>query len=99
MELVDPIRGIRDEELAHWPRILAVEVEGLSPIGFVPRREIVGRKRLQEITVRTDMVIHHVEDDSHVLRVRLIDKLPEIIRLPIEPCRSEEVHSIVPPAE
>ena len=44
VELVDPVAGVRDEELAHRPGVRAVEVERLAPLVLVAVGEVVAAR-------------------------------------------------------
>src|SRR5215831_8567822 len=62
MELVDPIRGVGDEELTDRTGERAVEVDRLAPIRGIAVREILCRVLFEIVSIWPDMIIDHVED-------------------------------------
>src|SRR5947209_12677264 len=64
VELLDPVARVRDEELAHGPRVLAVEVDGLAPLGLVSVCEVVFRELAQVVPVGAEVVVNNVEYDG-----------------------------------
>src|SRR5688572_31246892 len=67
MKLADPIGRVVENELADRARVLAIEVDGFPPIALIPVGEIIRRKLLQVVAVRTEMIVDHVENDTDAL--------------------------------
>ena len=53
----------------------------------------------QIVAVGAQMVVNHIEDHCDPEPVRLINKPAKVVRRAVEPCRGEQVHSVVAPAE
>src|SRR5256885_767320 len=68
MKFLDPINRVRDEELAHWSAILAIEVQRLAPLILIPIGKIIVRELLQIISVRPDVVYNHIGPDGNYLK-------------------------------
>ena len=61
--LLDPVRDVRQYELAYRAGVLAIEIERRSPVGLIAVCEVVGRELGQIVPVWAEMVVDHVEDD------------------------------------
>src|SRR5207248_8333067 len=90
MVFVDPVASIGEEKFAHRTGVIAIEIDRLTPFVIVAVGEISCRERVEVVTVRTEMVVDDVKDDSDAERVRPIDKVTKLIRLAIEPGRRQQ---------
>ncbi len=99
VKLVDPVAGVRDEELADRPGALAVEVDRRAPVRPVTGGEVSGSVLAQVVAVGAEVVVHHVEDDAHADGMSPVHEGAEVVGPPVEPCRGEEVDTVVAPAE
>ena len=99
VELVDPVSGVGDEELAHGTRIGAVEVEGVAPLVGVAGAVVVGRELPMKRPVGTEVVVDDVENHPEAQRVGAVHETTKIVGLAVEPRRRIEVDAVVPPPE
>jgi hypothetical protein len=99
VELVDPVRGVRQEELADGAGVVAVEVDGLAPLVRVAIREVVRRVRLEIVAVRAQVVVDDVQDHAQSEPVCAIHEGPQIVGRAVEPTRREEIDAVVAPPE
>src|SRR5262249_51994464 len=99
VEFFDPVRGVGTKELAHRPRIRAIEIERFTPFILVAVREVIGGELLKEITVRADVVVDHVEDDAQPGSMSPVHEAAEVIRITVEPRGREKIDAIITPAE
>ena len=99
VELVDPVGGVGEDELAHRPGVLAVEVQRLAPLGLVPLREIVVGERLEVVAVGAEVVVHHVEEHGQAEAVGAVDEPAEVVGRAVAVERGEQIDAVVAPAE
>ena len=99
VELVDPVGDVRQDELAHRPGVLAVEIERLAPLGLVPLREVVVRERSEVVAVGAEVVVNHVEDHRQAEAVGAVDEPAEVIGPAVAVERGEQIDAVVAPAE
>ena len=99
MELVDPVGRVGDEELAHRPGLVAVEIDGLAPLVLIAVGEIVLREAGEDIPVRPEMVVDDVEDDPEAEPVGRVDEAPQVVGRAVEMRRREQVDAVIAPAE
>jgi hypothetical protein len=99
VKFVDPVTGVGREELAHRPRIRAVEVDGFAPFVSVLVGEIRRRKRPEVVPRRPEMVVDDVEDDGDTSSVRSVDEAPEVVRPSVQPGRCKQIDAVISPAE
>jgi hypothetical protein len=81
--LLDPVCGVREDELAHRARPLAVEVDRLPPLVRVAIGEVRIGELLEVVAVGAQVVVHDVEDDAEAQRVRPVDKSSEVVGLAV----------------
>ncbi len=98
VELVDPIAGVADNELAHRAAIGPVVVDCVAPIGAVRRHVIVG-VHAQIVSAGTEVVVDHVQHHAQSFTVGRIDKAPEIIGPAVQPRGRIQIDAVVAPAE
>ena len=99
VELADPVRGVRDEELAEHGRDGVVEVQRLEPLRTVPLGEVAFGELAGVVAFGAEVVINHVEDDGYPAAVRLVDEAAQVVGLAVEARRREQVNAVVAPAE
>src|SRR5207248_642135 len=97
MKFIDPITRVADEKFAHRPRVLAVKIERLAPFAFVAVGEIILGKNSQIISVRTEVIVNDIENQTEARGVCLVRKAAEIIRVAVEARRREDIDAIVTP--
>src|SRR5207244_7484750 len=59
--LVKPMQRILDEEATHHVAVFAVEVQSASPGRLMALGEIIRTVHAQVVAVRTEVVVHYVE--------------------------------------
>ena len=64
MKFLDPVASIGDEKLTDRCRIRAVEIDRVAPFIFISASQIIVRKSTQIISLRTEVVIDDVENDT-----------------------------------
>src|SRR5215470_2457372 len=99
VEFCNPVTGISKKELTHWPGILAIEVERLSPLSGVTVSEIIVGKLLEIIAIRPYMVVDYIENDANSQSMSPINKTAEIVWLAIESRRCEEIYTVIAPTK
>src|SRR5262249_8107517 len=99
MEFCNPVTGISKKELAHWPGILAIEVQCRSPLSGVTVSKIISGKPLEIIAIRPYMVVDHIENDTNSQSMSSINKTAEVIGCAIESRRREEIHTVIAPTK
>src|SRR5688500_5107679 len=99
MIFANPINCVRDIILAHRTRIGSIEVNRGAPIGVIAIGKKVLRKLAQIVSVRSQMVVHHIENHAQTQRMRAINKSTKVIGAAIESRRRKEIYAIVAPAE
>ena len=95
--LLEPVEGIVDEEVAHRPAVLAVEVDGGAP-GRVPVgvEEALG-EGVEVVPLGAEVVIDHVEEDHHLQLVGRVDQRLQLLRPPVDRIRREDGDAVVAP--
>ena len=94
---LEPVERIVDEEVAHLPAVLAVEVDRLPPQGLVPVAEKGRRIGLQKVALGSEMVVHDVEENHQALPVRRLHEMFQIIRRAITRVGRERQYAVVAP--
>ncbi len=94
---VDPVGGVGDEQLAHLGG--TVEMDRPAPLVRVQVGEVAGRELIEVVAVGAKVVVDHVEDDGEAELVRAVDEPAEVVRLAVETGGSEQVDTVVAPAE
>src|ERR1700758_1172131 len=74
MKLADPVLGILNKKFTNGFRIEPIKVEGFSPLRLVSIGEVVGRKEGKIITVRTDVIVNHIQDYRNAGPMAFIDE-------------------------
>ena len=98
MELVDPVTGIRDAELADRAGIVAVEVDGRAPVGGFLAEEL--RCEFAEVVaVGAEMIVDHVQDHAQAERMRAIDEAAKVVGRSIDMRGREPLDAVITPAE
>ena len=99
VELLDPVAGVLDEELARRGGVVPVEVDGVAPLVLVAIGEVVGRKAPQVVLVRSDVVVDHVQNHADADGVRGGDEAAKVVRATVEAVGGPQVDAVVSPAE
>ena len=97
MELGDPIAGVANEELSDLLRSGTVVIDGVAPVCGVPVREVLVAVDVEVVAVRTEMVVHHIQDDAQSERMRRIHESLERVGIPIDMRRRKEINAVVAP--
>src|SRR5262249_43373221 len=97
VKLPHPIGGVRHEEFAHRPALLAIEVDRLAPLIRMAISKVILRELLQIVPIRTEVVIDHIEDHAQPQFVRLVDESPKIVGPSVDSRRRKKISPIVPP--
>ncbi len=98
-ELRDPVGRVRDDELPHGRAVLAVVVEGLTPLRAVLVGEVALRELRQIVAFGSEVVVDDVEDHAHPLPVRLVHEGAHRVWGAVEARGREHVDAVVAPAE
>src|ERR1700722_16384902 len=99
MELVDPVRGVGDHKFADRQGVVAVKIDGVSPVGGIAIGEIAGGEGTQEVTGGSSVVIHDIENHADAQRMSVIHETSKIIGSAVKAAGSEKVYSVVTPSE
>jgi hypothetical protein len=99
VELLDPVPGVRDEEVPNRPGAGAIEVDGRSPLGPLRGAEVVGCEVTQVVPVGAQVVVDDVKYHPQADGVGPIHERPEIVGTAVEPSGGEEVNAVITPAE
>jgi len=99
MKFADPITCVGDVELANGAGVFPVEIDRFPQSVFITVREIIEGEALQVVSNGTDVVINYVENHPESHGMGTIYKVPEIVRITIEPRGSIQVHAIVTPTK
>ena len=99
MELVDPVAGVRDEELAHRRGIRAIEIDRVAPLVLVPVAEIRGREQPHVVAARPEVVVDDVEDDADAERVGAIDEPLQIVGPAVQARGRKQIDAVIAPPE
>ena len=99
MELVDPIAGVADKEIADRAGRGGVEVDRFAPLGVMLLGNVVARVEPRVVTHRTEVVVNHIEQHAEPAAVGRVDKATKIVGLAVQPSRREQLHAVVAPAE
>ena len=62
--LLEPIKCVVDEEIAHRPAFGSGEIDSGAPRGMVALGEEIGRNRRQVIPLRAEVIVNDVEQDG-----------------------------------
>src|SRR6185312_5757302 len=95
--LANPVLDIPGEKVAHWPAVLAVEVDGVSPLRRLLAMEVVVGELRQIIPIRTDVVVHNIENHSQADAVSVINKAAEVVGRAITRVRSVQINAVITP--
>jgi len=96
--VLEPLRGVLDDELAHGAAVVTVEVECVAPRRAMP----VGRVRTEEgevIARGSEVVVHDVEDHAETARVRGVDEFLEPFRSSVRLVDRVQRDAVVAPSE
>ena len=85
------------EEVAHRAGRGPVEVDRGAPGRALRRIEELRAIHMQIITVRTEVVVHDIEQDHHPQGVCAVDEGFQLIRCAVASRRRERQHTVVPP--
>ena len=85
MELIDPIAGVGNEELADRSAVGAVEVQGMPPTGFVILAGIGLGVAARVVAHGTKVVVNYVQQHSQAMGVGLVDEEAEVVRHAVKP--------------
>ena len=96
MKLVDPVRRVLGEELAHAGFF---EVDRLAPFVRVLFRKVERRVFRDVAAVGTEVVVDDVEDHGQTLRMRGVDEATEVVGRAVEPRRRPKIDAVISPAE
>src|SRR5271168_4747142 len=99
MVFVDPIPGIGEEEFADWSGIRTVEIDRFTPFVCVAVGKIIGRKALQIISVRPDVIVDNVQDHGDPEPMCPVDETAEVARAAVEARWRKQVDAVVAPPE
>ena len=99
VELVDPVAGVGDEELADRTGVGSVEVDGVAPFVLVAVGEVVVRERAQVVPDRAEVVVDDVEDHGDAAAVCHVDEPAEVVGRAVEMRRRVQIDAVVSPAE
>src|SRR5208282_5283918 len=99
MKFVDPIRCVSQKKLANGFAFSPVKIDSGAPVRLFFLAEVVFGELGQVISIRSEMVIHHVENGTDALSMRRIDEGSEIVGRSVVARRCEQIDSVVSPAE
>ncbi len=97
IEFVQPVKRVMHEEVAHHARALAVEVDRRTPWRVVRRIEELRRVRGKIVSLRSEMVVDHVEEDHQAARMRRRHQALEILRCAVGRIRGKQQDAVVSP--
>ena len=98
-ELAYPVLGVLDEEVAHGARVLAVEIERVSPVAAVPGAEIAVGECIDKTADAGAVVVDHVENHTQPERVGGVDECAHVVGRAVEARRREKMKNVVAPPE
>src|SRR5262247_110623 len=82
--LLDPRARVGEKELAHWPRLRPVEVQGLAPVRMITIGEVDWRELGEIVALGAEVVVDDVEDHGEAMTVRLVHEAANIVGLAVE---------------
>ncbi len=91
--------ALDSHQVAHGPIVRRVEIYSGAPVGLVTVGEIVACKLAEVVAIRSEVVVHDIQNHSHSERVCTVDELPEIIRGAVQARRREGMNAVVTPTE
>src|SRR5690625_7057709 len=65
MIFFQPVQGVVNKKLPHNLAVGPIEVDSITPRGLVLVGKKIRRVQMQIVTVRAEMVIHHVQQHHH----------------------------------
>ncbi len=92
----EPLTSVEPEVVAHVVGAGPIEVERIAPWCSVAIAEVrtVGA---QDVALRTEVVVHHVEDHGEALLVTAVNETLQAVRSAVGVLHSEGEHAVVPP--
>ena len=97
MKLIDPVSRVRDKQLADRTAELVVKIQRIAPFIPVALAEVMWSELRQVVSVRPEMVIDHIENDTQAEGMRAINETAKVVRLAVEPRWREKIYSVVTP--
>ncbi len=92
--LEQPHQGVIDEKVAH---LRASEVDRIAPWGVQVAAEKLFGVTAQVVAVRTEVVVHHIENHHQAKTVGSVDQMLELFRRAVGGLRSVMQNAIVAP--
>src|SRR5262249_5313312 len=74
VELLDPVKGVVDEEVPHHTAARSVEVDRRTPGRRVPLGEELRGVVVEVITLRPEVIVNDVEKHHETARMRRVDE-------------------------
>ena len=74
MKLFDPVTSILDKKLPHLFGAGSVEIDRLSPFVGISIGEVFVAEGRQIVSIRSQMVVHNVENHTQASQMRLVHK-------------------------
>src|SRR4029434_5867116 len=99
MKLIDPVRGVFDEEFSHRRAVLIVEVQRIVPQVVIALAEILRRELSRIVPIGAEVIVDDIEKHADAKSVSTIDKPSEIIGLTVQAGRRVKVDPVIPPPE
>ncbi len=97
MELLDPVERVVDEEIAHGPCLLAVEIDRRAPRCRMGRVEELRAPGVQVVAIRAEVVVDHVDQHHQAERVRAVDERLHFVGRAVRRVGREWQHPVVAP--
>ena len=97
--LHNPVPRVADHELTDRGRVLAVEVDGLAPVGAMSLADVPVGELRQVVPVGAEMVVDHVEDHAESFGMRPVHEPSQIVGAAVRMMRRKEIHAVVTPPE
>jgi len=95
--ILQPHQGIVDHEAAHAVAVVAVEINGVPPGGLHAIRKVGGESG-QIISIRAEMVVHHIEKHGQTMPVTGGDQARQVLRRSIRRQRGVPIDAVIAPA-
>ena len=73
VKLIQPVKGILDEEAADLIAVRTVEIEGRTPRGLITFGE-VGGVIAETVSFRSQVIVDHVQDHCETLAMTGVDE-------------------------
>ena len=99
MKLIDPVSCVLNEQLAYRPAARRIKIDRLAPVGRMQIGEVLLGKSLEIVSVRTYVVINHVQNDTDAELVRSIDKSPHVVWPAVKRAGRIKIDAVVAPVE